>query len=195
MNIDAYIKEKFNVVDNVDLPLRCDCNRNHLLFLFLDLEYKIGAEVGVERGKYSLLMCQVIPNLKLFCVDPWKQPGKNTYQEALYQKILKRLSPYNVEILRMTSVEASKIIPDGSLDFVYIDALHYFDDVWEDINLWEPKVRNGGIVAGHDYVNVKGEIGVEDAVKKFVQERNINPYYITLYDVSEGWPSWFWVKR
>jgi len=57
------------------------------------------------------------------------------------------------------------------LDFVYIDADHSYKSVKEDINAWAPKVREGGIVAGHDYYLTRaGNIGVIAAVNEYVKE-------------------------
>jgi predicted O-methyltransferase YrrM len=46
---------------------------------------------------------------------------------------------------------------DNSLDFVYIDAGHRFDDVVQDIIKWTKKVRKGGIISGHDYMEYLNE--------------------------------------
>jgi hypothetical protein len=51
----------------------------------------------------------------------------------------------------MKSAEASQLVADGTLDFVYIDAVHTFRHVCRDIELWVPKVRAGGLIGGHDY--------------------------------------------
>ena len=42
---------------------------------------------------------------------------------------------------------------DNSIDFVYVDARHDYKGVLEDLRLYWPKVRQGGILAGHDYLN------------------------------------------
>lgn len=49
----------------------------------------------------------------------------------------------------LRSVEAAKLYRDGSLDLVYIDADHA--RLSEDIDAWLPKVRDGGLLAGHDF--------------------------------------------
>jgi predicted O-methyltransferase YrrM len=50
----------------------------------------------------------------------------------------------------MTSKQAAKAIKDESLDLVFIDGNHGYSAVKEDIELWYPKVRQGGILSGHD---------------------------------------------
>jgi len=49
------------------------------------------------------------------------------------------------------SVTASKQFDNESLDFVYIDANHTYDAIKQDIDVWTPKVKKGGIIGGHDY--------------------------------------------
>lgn len=39
---------------------------------------------------------------------------------------------------------------DGYVDFVFIDANHSYESVCKDIAAWMPKMRKGGIMAGHD---------------------------------------------
>jgi predicted O-methyltransferase YrrM len=51
----------------------------------------------------------------------------------------------------MSTAEAAKQVEDGSLDFVFIDADHSYEGVKADIEAWDPKVREGGYVIGHDY--------------------------------------------
>ena len=51
----------------------------------------------------------------------------------------------------MTSEEASKHFENESLDFVFIDGLHDYESVKNDISYWYPKVKVGGIISGHDY--------------------------------------------
>jgi predicted O-methyltransferase YrrM len=53
--------------------------------------------------------------------------------------------------LEMESVKASALYTDGSLDFVFIDAEHKYEFVMMDIISWLPKVKQGGVIAGHDY--------------------------------------------
>ena len=58
-----------------------------------------------------------------------------------------------IEVCRNFSTTCAPLYPDGSFDFVYVDARHDYASAMEDIRAWWPKVRRGGILAGHDYVD------------------------------------------
>ncbi len=49
------------------------------------------------------------------------------------------------------SDEAAKDFADESFDLVFIDADHSEEWVLRDLAAWLPKVRAGGVIAGHDY--------------------------------------------
>jgi FkbM family methyltransferase len=88
------------------------------------------------------------------------------------------------------SVDASEMIPHHSLDFVYLDARHDYTAVLEDLEAWFDKVRPGGILAGHDYLDgtfPAGVFGVKSAVDEFLGERGI-AVYSTSQD--QPWVTW-----
>jgi len=167
--------------------------REALAELFAELGYTLGAEIGVCRGHYSQVLCQKNPGLRLFCVDHWAPYSIRTeqLQQAHYAEAMERLKKHNVTIIKKTSMEAIRDIPDGSLDFVYIDADHLFESVMLDIIHWSHKVRAGGIVSGHDYCH-DYQSGTYTAVNAYVRGMGIQTWYITNLDIS---PSWLWLKR
>ena len=62
----------------------------------------------------------------------------------------------NVTKIRKLSMAAVNDFEDESLDAIYIDGNHRYDSVCNDINKWMPKLKNGGIISGHDYYgNIK----------------------------------------
>lgn len=133
-----------------------DTWRDDLPQFFVDMGYKVGAEIGVWRGSYTEKFCQV--GLKTYAIDPWlcypgyRNPGSQKRFDTKYEYAKKLLAPYpNCTIVRKTSMDALADFPDGSLDWVYIDANHLFRYVAEDLVEWTKKVRKGGVVAGHDY--------------------------------------------
>ena len=118
-------------------------------------------------------MLQSFPNLFLYMVDTYQDEGlpkalssKMTASQAKAEAE-RAVEPFKdrIEWLIMPSVEAAERLKDGALDYVFIDACHNYEPVKADIEAWYPKVRSGGIVAGHDFsVHFEG-------VKQSVRER------------------------
>lgn len=66
------------------------------------------------------------------------------------------------------SVECADQVPDKSLDFVFVDANHYYPHVKLDIEAWLPKLKPSGLMCGHDYDNKEYTFGAD--VKRAVDE-------------------------
>ena len=126
-------------------------------------------EIGSYKGRSSSFMAVEIARsgkaIQFDCVDTWEgseehQAGKefedpDVVNRQMFDVFLNNMSPvkgyYNP--VRMTSLEAADQYDDASLDFVFIDAAHDYDSVRADILAWEPKVKIGGIISGHDYLH------------------------------------------
>lgn len=125
-------------------------------------------EIGSWKGKSSTYMGVEIINsgkkIKFDCVDTWLgsqehiNPNSSYYEplleikDGLYNRFLTNIEPLKSVInpIRMTSVEASKLFEDKTLDFVFIDGAHDYDSVFDDIQHWFPKVKVGGYISGDD---------------------------------------------
>ena len=174
-------------------------NRIELAQRFAALGFKKGAEIGVASGYYSQVLLDNIPGLELLCVDSW---GRRKSRNKCYPEALKILSMYpGAKIIKGFSMDAVKTVPDGSLDFVYIDADHTYESVKEDIREWAKKVRSGGIVSGHDYYKFK-ESGLGDVIKavdEYVQEHTVDlqltEWFHTNRNKDDRQPSWYFVKK
>jgi predicted O-methyltransferase YrrM len=177
-------------------------DRRTLARLFRQFELKIGAEIGVGGGIYSEMICQEVPGVKLYCVDWWepyagyrdiKDPE---HLETDYKNAQVRLRSYNTQIIKAYSGDAAKQFYDGSLDFVYIDANHDSPYIDEDIREWSKKVRPGGIVSGHDYM--EGHRDVMRIVDDYTYTHKIDPWFAVGQRGEMGnpelIPSWFWVQ-
>jgi hypothetical protein len=207
--------------------------RTDLAKLFSELWFNEGAEIGVFTGEYSIILLRANPSLHLRCVDSWawsregEKGHHNTYwasskvgrprdvHEANFERTKHRLREFPaVQFMRMLSHEAAAQIPDGSLDFVYVDAEHTYEACLADLRAWSPKVKSGGIVSGDDYrfVNPKRPkrwrdpyAGVDRAVEQFVQEAQIAEWFYTsdaertiqgirYAEPGRAFPSFFWLK-
>lgn len=147
-----------------------------------------GAEIGVQNGYFSEAILNVWQGSRLYSVDPWREFPDTSYvdisnvsqneQDQYYRKTAERLKRFGARshILRQTSKEAVENFEDGQLDFVYLDAQHHYEAIKEDIALWYPKVRKGGLLAGHDYLDghiPEGIFGVKSAVDEFVKAKRM----------------------
>jgi predicted O-methyltransferase YrrM len=139
-------------------------------------------EVGSWKGKSSSYLAVEIINskkdIKLDCVDTWKGSAEHTddlyvKSNSLYELFIENISSLSSVInpIRMDSVSASKTYEDNSIDFVFIDANHQYDYVKNDIQSWFPKLKVGGVMAGHDYNT--GWADVDKAVDGFFKGKNI----------------------
>lgn len=141
--------------------------------------YKTGAgvELGVQLGFNSKTILQGYKG-KLICVDRWDKPEELKHCITILQPFVLR---YHLFV--SDTVEAAKEIKDKSLDFVYIDAGHSFEEVKADYEAWLPKVRPGGIISGHDY----GEndcIGVKQYIDLLISQGE--KFNFTTEDFWEG---------
>jgi predicted O-methyltransferase YrrM len=120
-------------------------------------------EVGSWVGKSSSFLAVEIVNsgkaIRLDCIDTWlgsasdqdmmrRAEGRDLLTE--FQNNLLR-SGMSVRPVRLPSVVAAGLYEDESLDFVFIDADHEYQSVREDLSAWLPKLKWGGVLAGHDY--------------------------------------------
>jgi beta-1,4-mannosyl-glycoprotein beta-1,4-N-acetylglucosaminyltransferase len=124
-------------------------------------------EIGSYKGRSTSFMAVEIANsgkaIKFDCVDTWEgspehQAGGDIEDSDVVNGTMFDVFEQNMKPVKdfytpykMTSVEASKMYADNSLDFVFIDADHKYESVVEDILAWFPKVKNGGIISGHDF--------------------------------------------
>lgn len=137
-------------------------------------------EVGSYKGRSSAYMAVEIAlskkSIKFDCVDTWEGSEEHQlgqpFQDAdvvnnrLYNVFLNNMSPVQgfFNPVKSTSIEASKMYQNNSLDFVFIDAAHDYDNVCADINAWAPKVKSGGIISGHDWHHLPIKKAVNDTL-------------------------------
>ena len=138
-----------------------------------------GVEVGVSQGELSESLLIAFPNLTLYMVDGWELLEKNPTQSKSGKNRMteerktaeKRTWDYGHRrvIVKALSVNASYQFMFRSLDFVFVDACHLYEFIKEDIEVWAPKIKSGGILSGHDY-NGMGDKRKGWGVKRAVDE-------------------------
>lgn len=151
---------------------------------------RTGAEIGVHRGAYTRMFAEHLTGT-FYAIDPWvcwpdnicsggayrmkSVSGSLEKTEQAYLAAMNRIEKHNhVRVLRQTSVQASITIPDDSLDMVYIDGNHKYPYVIIDLWSYWTKLRDGGIMSGHD-LNFST---VTKAVEEFVAKLKIPYWYV-----------------
>jgi Methyltransferase domain len=130
----------------------------------------VGVEIGVWAGDLSAAILRAVRPTRLHLLDPWAYAPDERYEQAwyggaragsqaemdkVYERVLQRfdseIADGAVVIHRSTSAEAVVGFEDSSLDWVYVDGNHLYEYVRTDLELFAPKVRPGGLLAGDDY--------------------------------------------
>jgi hypothetical protein len=136
------------------------------------------AEIGSYAGESTMILAGKFDKAKIFAIDPWGSgyccdKGELSYNEEP-KAVESRFDKNTVSIkdrltkFRGKSTDAVAQIADGSLDVVYIDGCHEYACVVDDIKVWLPKVRPGGVLCGHDYGEHCTDVmrAVDDALGK-----------------------------
>lgn len=184
-----------------------------------------GVEIGVYRGDFSKELLENWDGT-LYMVDVWRPLGdeyidssNHKFHSNLIEEVFKNIDGYEDRgvVIRATSKIASEIFQNESLDFIYIDANHAYDFVKEDIQLWYPKLKKGGLFCGHDYVGLdwykdpnflpngkdkhiwtnlldggsyyNGIFGVNPAVDEFFYENNLE------LNITDEWFGTWWTIK
>jgi len=190
MTTIEHIIHKYNLPSRqaiTDIP---QSGRNDLAGLLHELDFRVGVEIGIQRGIFSEIICQRNPQMRVYGVDAWAPPNG----ARMRKKAQKRMGVYpQYSIIDDWSVSAAQQFDDRSLDFVYIDADHSYESCLADIDAWHPKVRVGGILSGHDYYNTntssRVQCHVKNAVLQYTRDHHIAPLLIwgRGLDKSKSW--------
>lgn len=158
------------------------------------------AEVGVAAGQYALEILQWGVS-RLYMVDLWGHVPDGAgmlrcaqeEHDANYRAAMDRIEPHKdrAVVLRGLSDQMAVRVPIGSLDFLHVDGAHDYLSVKRDLVAWYPRMKRGGIVSGHDYLNPA--YGVHEAANEFAKERGL---VIQALDVARdnGAHACFWME-
>lgn len=143
------------------------------------------AEVGVAEGEFSREILDVMKPTRLHLVDLW-HPDSSRYAESMRPALDRTRCEIDagiVEVHRGLSWEQLAKLEDDSLDWVYLDAAHDYDSVSKDLSAVLPKMRDAGIICGHDYTRWSSQgihrWGVVEAVNMFCLKHNWEFLFLT----------------
>jgi predicted O-methyltransferase YrrM len=108
-------------------------------------------EIGSFKGKSTHALLSGCKGT-VTAVDHFKgspDPADYTLNKSGKLDFLKNVGLFpNLHLLEMSSAEASKLFLPKSVDMVFIDGCHLFEDVKNDLECWMPIIRK--LISGHD---------------------------------------------
>ena len=145
-----------------------DCELLHKFASGLNRKECTIIELGSLHGKSSSILAKAAPLASVFCIDPWY--GNDSSVKGISEEKAKKLgwpvhgTRNTYEFFKENTKDCPNIIamktasPAGlqdlglfDCDMVFLDAAHRNPSDRENIDFWLPRVKKGGIFAGHDY--------------------------------------------
>lgn len=163
-----------------------------LMLLHLVKPGAVCCEVGVLVGTYTRHVVDIGQPSRLYAIDHW---AGDAVWPALLPGGVRHITPVEAEPIFLANfayeIELGVVvqkkgdskqmlseIPDGSLDFCYVDASHFFESVLGDLEAALPKMKPGGILAGHDWCQIF-QFGVPRAVAVFCDRHKQDLAFLT----------------
>lgn len=139
------------------------------------------AEMGVFGGYLCKAILGSCGNLisEYWAIDSWcvhtmdlewirlwmKRGNTKKHWEDRYMYVCRLMRYFpKLHVVRAFSLKAAKLFPKQYFDLVFIDGDSSYESTMEDIRTWLPLVKDGGIMSGHDYGNIKEKTEVKKAV-------------------------------
>ena len=159
-------------------------------------------EVGTWLGRSAAFLAVEIrrsgKNVSLWCVDTFRGTRgeavhgpvvlnhggsvRQAFELAMRRGGVRDL----IQVIESESHTAAERFQEESLDFVFIDADHSYEEVKRDIAAWIPKIKCGGVLAGHDHCEqFPGVVrAVTEAFSRYDAERRRRSTALRLADAA-----------
>jgi predicted O-methyltransferase YrrM len=142
-------------------------------------KYKNIVEVGCWMGRSTTALASGTTGT-VYAVDTWEgSPEHGEIMQSitpdnLYKAFQHHTSDIpNIVAIRQPSIHAaSKQNWADRVDMVFLDGSHDYQSVIDDIRAWLPKIKDGGLLCGHDYNYCPG---VKRAVDEILPEAKVIP--------------------
>ena len=123
-----------------------------------NIQNGIFVEIGTHTGGFAEQILSANTTATLYCIDPYISyteyndainniTGDNLFNNT--QNRLKNMFADRIIFIRHFSSDAISLIPNN-IDFLYIDGNHQYKYVYDDLQLYFPKVKHGCYIMGDD---------------------------------------------
>ncbi|KAF4650005.1 hypothetical protein FOL47_001518 [Perkinsus chesapeaki] len=100
-------------------------------------------EIGMACGPNGKVLLQRYPQLNEYIA---MDPNLNEDAKSDFIQFGRRAMIYH-----NTSSEVAEVIPNESIDMLFVDGPHTYNNVQNDLERWYVKVAPNGVVSGHDF--------------------------------------------
>lgn len=161
---------------------------------------EVGAEVGVYRGGFSHEIAKRGVS-HLYCIDAWTRyadyeidslcaTNQDDNMQATKHELKEYIDAGKCTVIKGFSASVAKEWKTP-LDFLYLDSIHTFEFVIEDLRAWSKHIKEGGIIMGHDFTEtspgaIAMNFGVVKAFRLFCEEAG---WEIIAVSQEGDWPS------
>lgn len=149
------------------------CNE---LSIYVELGTFVGGNLArvADRGRNKPIRFVGIDNYEFLNISG-KAQKENDLQdhmdfELVCRNNLDSVNLKNVELIKSETNIAANLFDDQSIDCLFIDATHTVHDYhMNEFKIWVPKVKDGGIICGHDWPTQH----IQSAVKEYFKGYDI----------------------
>lgn len=155
--------------DRLNIPMTLNwehtkhTRRHFLQHLIVSNNFSTMVEVGVRRGGTTFHLLDNCSNLTIYAID--------TDISQFYNKEIKQRYKNRLIAIQGLSEVVCDLIPDGTIDLIFIDGNHSYEYVFRDIVKYSPKLKPTGLLTGHDI----DYPGVNRAVTELVKNYDVGP--------------------
>ena len=158
---------------------------NRLQMLEKMKKNSVVAEIGVDEGKFSQLIHKKVKPSTFHLIDMW---GTDRFHDGKFEAVksyfAEEIEDGSVQIHKTMSTKAVADFENEYFDWIYIDTDHSYETTRDELQLYAPKMKPGGIIAGHDYRMGNWistyRYGVIEAVHEFCVNYSWELIYLTV---------------
>jgi hypothetical protein len=155
MDFVSYIKK----IHKLDIR---ECSTNTDFETIMGLLKQVAApgmqviEIGCWKGSTTGVIGQIVKPMggTIHCIDPWAQEIENLVFDDVFNLFQSNMAELGltdtIKIYKESSLTAHKHFNDESTVLIFIDGLHMYNYIFNDLINFYPKVKNSGIISGHD---------------------------------------------
>jgi hypothetical protein len=131
--------------------------------------------IGIDNFHFANISTQALDSVNL------KFEGYDIKHASFYNTLMNNINDNDlndyIDIIDSDSIKASVLFANNSIDLLFLDGSHSYPYVGNELKAWLPKVKNGGIISGHDWPAGGIQQAVKENIFKPVQVVSSNGAY------------------